>query len=236
MIKKKFTLALATVLLSVGVFTVPVLAREGVGGSDDTTSTATTSVTTQSAGSTAPSAESKTSDSGTHKEQEAKVEQETHQTEVISHKDALETETETEIKDLMKDHSKHSDTERQKSCQTAKDGLETKFQSLSANATSFQTKIDTALANAIVYQKDNNVTVTNFAQLVIVAQTAQSKSAASVSVLNGLSPALDCTQSTVAANVAKFKVAAKQTKTNLSSYKEAVKAVLQALEASKGGN
>ena len=248
MIKKKITLVLSTVLLGVGVFTMPALARDGVSGSDDTNST---SGTTQNTGNSTSSSDSKTSDSSTiqstssstsssdsntHQEQETKVERETLPTEVSSHKDALETESETEIKDLLKDHTKHSNAERQKNCQAAEHGLETKFLSLSMNATSFQTKIDTALANAITYQKDSNITVTNFDQLVAVAQSAQSKAAASASVLNGLSPKLDCTQSTVATNVANFKIAAKQAKTDLFAYKDSVKAVLQALEEAKGGN
>lgn len=224
MVKKKLAVALAALLLSVGAFALPALAKDGVSGSDDT------------ALATASATESKTDDSSTRQEQEAQVEQETNPTEVSSHKDALETETETEINDTLKDHSKHSDSERQKNCQAAEHGLETKFQSLSTNATSFQTKIDSALANAISYQKDNNLNVTNFTQLVSAAQTAQIKAAASVSILNGLSPTLDCSQSTVATNVAKFKVASKQAKTDLLAYKDAVKAVLQALEAAKGEN
>jgi hypothetical protein len=252
MIKKKLTLVLATALLSVGVFTTPALAKDGISGGDTTSTSNTTQNTgittatsesktgdssnTQNTGITTATSESKTGDSNTHQKQEAKVEQETHAAEVSSHKDALETETETEINDLLKDHPKHSVNERQKNCQAAEHGLETKFQSLSTNATSFQTKIDAALSNAITYQKDNNLTVTNFAQLVADAQAAQSKAAASVSVLSGLSPTLDCTQPTVATNVANFKVAVKQAKTDLLVYKDAVKAVLQALEAAKGGN
>ena len=248
MIKKKITLSLATVLLSVGVFTMPALAKDGVSGSGDTNSTSnttqsngsgdtnSTSNTTQSNGGTTPTTESNTKDSSTLQGQETKVEQETHATEVSSHKDTLETEAETEINGLLKDHSKHSSTDRQKNCQAAEHGLETKFQSLSTNATSFQTKIDTALANAITYQKDNNLTVTNFAQLVADAQAAQSKAAASVSALNDLNPTLDCTQSTVATDVASFKVAAMQAKTDLLAYKDAVKTVLQALEAAKAAN
>lgn len=231
MLKKKLAAALAIVILSVGAYTVPALAKDGI--SDDTNSTTTTTHTTDS---NTESKDSTTSNSTAHKEQVAKVEQETHKPEVESHKDTLETETETEINDMVKNHSKHSDADRQRNCQAAQQGLETKFQNVSNNATSFQTKIDTAFANAVAYQKDHNITVADFDQLVATATAAQSKAAASVSVLNGLSPTLDCTQSTVSTTVAKFKVAAKQAKTDLLAYKDAVKAILQAIQAVKGGN
>lgn len=233
MIKRKLIVAFVTSLFSVSVFATPVLARNGDGTDGNSGSGS-------SQGSISPtnttSTEPKIEDSASHQERARKIEQETPEEEREAHRRTLETETETEISGMMKEHSRHSDADRQKNCQDAEHGLETKLQSLSTNATNFHTKIDTALANAIAYQKANNVVVTNFDALVAAAQAAQSTSAASVSALNGLSPNLDCAQATVATNVAQFKVAAKQARTDLIAYKNAVKAVLQALEAAKEGN
>ena len=227
MIKKRLLTASAAFLLILGLFSLPAYAHDGQsgGGSSTTTSSETTNTTS-----------GRSSTTTTHQEQAAEIEKESSQEAKHSQEASLKSETENELSDMQKSHKKHSDEDRQKNCKAAEKGLETKLQSLSTNATAFQTKIGTAFSLAIAYQKDNNITVAGFDQLVATAQAAKSQAAASVTVLNGLSPNLDCTQHTVATNVASFKVASKQAKTDLIAYKEAVKAVLQALEAAKEGN
>lgn len=248
--KKKLAILTPILVLMIGLFTMPAFAKDGGGDSggnggnggsgDSQTSTASgsssdaTKTDTNSKDSSQQNDQSKQSDS--QKTQEAEVEHESNQDAKHTLENSLESEGDDVINNLLKDHKKHSDDERKKNCQAAEHGLENKLQNLSTNATAFQKRIDTALTLAIAYQKDNNINVANFDQLVTAAQTAQGKAAASVSVLNGLSTNLDCTQNTVASNVAQFQVAAKQARTDLLSYKTAVRAVLQALEMAKEGN
>ncbi len=222
MLKRKIGIAAASTMLTASLFTVPTFANDSNSGSSNETSHANTSSTTISV--------NDSNSQSTEHNQEANTETENTQ------EDTLNTESNHEISNLLKSHEKHSDNERQKKCQAAEHGLETKLKSLAKNATAFQNRIDKALNLAISFQKDHNVTVSNFDQLVNAAQTAQSQAATSVSVLNGLSPNLDCSQNTVATNVAKFKVAAKQARSDLLKYKESVKEVLQALDAAKEGN
>jgi len=51
--------------------------------------------------------------------------------------------------------------------------------------------------------------------------------------LKGVTPTLDCNNASVASDVATFKTAASDTRDKLKAYRDAVKAVLQALEAVK---
>lgn len=228
MLKRKIGIAAASTMLTASLFTVPTFANDSNSGSSNETSHANTSSTTISV--------NDSNSQSTEHNQEVKVEQEANTETENTQEDTLNTESNHEISNLLKSHEKHSDNERQKKCQAAEHGLETKLKSLAKNATAFQNRIDKALNLAISFQKDHNVTVSNFDQLVTAAQTAQSQAATSVSVLNGLSPNLDCSQNTVATNVAKFKVAAKQARSDLLKYKESVKEVLQALDAAKEGN
>ncbi len=236
--KRKIVVSLVAMLFALGLFSVPVLARDGTSGSDDNTTTTQAATTAPDDSTTQTTTHENSSDTTKTERQKqvTKVEQEADDKAKSTQEDGLETEAKLEVASLLKVHDKHTDSDRQKACQAAEQGLETKLGGLATNSTSFQTKIDTALNLAIGYQKDQNVTVANFDQLVAAAQAAKAKAAASVTVLNGLSPNLDCSQNTVATNLAKFKVATKQAKTDLLAYKEAVKAVLRALEDAKAGN
>src|SRR5581483_4057580 len=139
----------------------------------------------------------------------------------------VETETtnKTEAQNLLKQlrmaHKEHTAAERQKNCRAAKSGLEHKLTNLDKNAGAFKTRIDNIFTKAQTYQSTNNVVVANWDQLIAAAQAAQSKAAASVAALQTLSPSLDCTSSTVADNIATFRTAAKQARTDLISYKQA---------------
>ena len=134
---------------------------------------------------------------------------------------------------LRKEHKEHTTAQRQKYCQAAKHGLETKLTKLGKNAVAFQARIDKIFAKAQTYQSKNNIQVTNWDVLLATAQAAQTKAASSVATLQALNVNLDCTSSTVADNVATFKAAAKQARTDLHAYKSAVKDILKALEAAK---
>lgn len=145
-----------------------------------------------------------------------------------------ETEAETEgqdfIDNLLKTHKRHTEQERQKNCQAAQKGLETKLSNIQKNASKFQTLINEVYQKALDYQQANNLSPAGFDQLVSTANSAKDTASASVSALASLSVNLDCSSSSVAGNVATFRAAAQQARTDLVSYKTAVKAVLTALE------
>jgi hypothetical protein len=87
------------------------------------------------------------------------------------------------------------------------------------------------LDKAVKYQQTNNLTIDS--TLVANAQAAKATSAGSISALQTAKPAIDCTNPSVADEVATFKTAAQTTRSNLKAYRDSVKAVLKALEAAK---
>lgn len=238
---KKLLVVLPALALILGLTTTPVFARDGNGdsSSEQAASSIAASSSAETENSTSTSAQSEPNDkTGTNDTASKKAEVESEvRTEA---KDAAQGEIESESKGLIdrlkKTEKEHSEADRQKNCAAAEKGLETKLSNLSKNASAFHVRIDNVLAMAIAYQKDNNISVNNFDALVATAQAAQTKSASSISALNALNPNLNCADANVAQNVAEFKVAAAQARTDLKAYKQAVIAVLTALEAAKGGN
>ncbi len=134
------------------------------------------------------------------------------------------------IAELLKTKSKHSDQDRAKNCQAAEKGLETKLANLQKNAASFKSKVDAVYSQALAYQTANNLNPAGIAQLEATASADQTAAKASVGALSGLSVNLDCSSNTVAQNVATFRAAAAHARTDLIAYKNAVVAVLTALE------
>ncbi|HZP55831.1 MAG TPA: hypothetical protein VFB03_03630 [Candidatus Saccharimonadales bacterium] len=128
----------------------------------------------------------------------------------------------------------HTVQEKAKNCQAAKHGLETKLNQIQKNGSAFETKIDSFFQKGLDYQKNHNVSPANFDQLVSTANDAQAKAKASVDALKSLNVNIDCTTDTVAQNVATFRAATSQAKTDLLAYKAAVKAVLKSLISAGG--
>ncbi len=224
-IKKALAITPAIILM-LGLTTLPAFARNG---SDDS-STNTQTTTSQSEAKETIKTPEVTSQNKTEVNKEA--------SEVV--KLGIENETENESKDIVNEFKKtdkeHSQADRKKNCDAAENGLETKLTNLSKNALAFQTKIDGVLTMSIAYQNDNNLHNTVFDALVTTAQKAQVESASSVSALSSLNTNLDCSNPSVAQNVAAFKVAAKKARADLKAYKDAVKAILKSIETSKEGN
>lgn len=138
------------------------------------------------------------------------------------------------VQGLVNAHAKtHSQSQRTKSCQAAKNGLETKLKNLQENASKSESVINSIYSKALTYQKQKNLNPSNFSSLISAANAAQAKAVVSVSALSGLSVNLDCGSATVAQNVATFKVAAQQVRSDLLTYRKDVVAVLQALEGAK---
>lgn len=123
--------------------------------------------------------------------------------------------------------------ERKQRCEVRKDGLQIKVNNLVKNAQKHKTRIDEVYAKALAYIQDNDVTAANLDALTTAANDAKTKAQASVSALASLKPTVDCNKTTVASDVATFKAAAQQARTDLIAYKDSVKAILTILENAK---
>jgi hypothetical protein len=143
----------------------------------------------------------------------------------------LHSKGKTLVAELQKAHpSKLTDTQRQKVCEAHKQGLTNKFTVMSSNSLSYQGRIDDVFDKALAYQTSKSVTSTELTALIATANTAKTASATSVANLKALSPTLDCNNVSVVQDVATFKTAASQARTDLNAYKAAVKAVIQVLK------
>lgn len=144
----------------------------------------------------------------------------------------LRMEGQAHVADLKKEvKSNRTEAEQTKVCEAHKQGLTSKFTVIARNSVSFQTRIDDVYAKALVYQSSKKINSTDITALIATADSAKVASATSIATLQAVIPTIDCTNVTVAQDVATFKVAATQTRTNLKGYKAAVKAVLQALKS-----
>jgi hypothetical protein len=120
--------------------------------------------------------------------------------------------------------------EREKICQTRKQGLQNRVSRISTNAARHQTRIKSIYDKAVAYQEDKNLTGSNLDTLQQAALAAGTKSQASVDALKSVQPTIDCNKDSVATDVATFKAAATEARDNLKAYKDAVKAYLKALK------
>lgn len=210
---KKLILSLLALAFIAGS-TVPALAKDGT---DDNGSDSTSSQT-----GTTPEARQETHAPVVN----ARVEHETE----LKNRDRAES-----IINELKDKNKKEvpDGTKRQNCENEKGGIKTKAGTLGTNAARYESKLDTTLQRAEDYQKTNNLTVTNWDSLVSAATAAQSKAAASVAALKALNVTIDCTQPSVATQVATIKAAALQARTDLLAYKQSVIALLTALENAK---
>ncbi|MEO8104730.1 MAG: hypothetical protein ABI602_00125 [Candidatus Saccharibacteria bacterium] len=226
---KRVSLAIPALLVAfTALAVVPVYASKGDSGSSDSTVTAPGVPTTESS-KTVVVASTSGSDTTT-------AETETHTTSgrgSDSSKVAeLRTQGEAHVAELKKDiKSTHTEAERTKVCEVHKKGLTSKFSVIARNSDSFQTRINDVYTKALAFQTSKNITSTELSALIATADSAKLASATSILNLQAVTPTMDCNNITVAQDVATFKVATTQTRTNLKAYKAAVKAVLQALKS-----
>jgi hypothetical protein len=223
--RKPFTLSLVALAI-VGVFAVPALAKDGA---DDTTTSGDSSRTHTSSGdgsssNTAPTTKSedksRTTIVNSRLQQEAELKNRTNAQSIVQ-----------EMKD--KNEQKTSDSKKRQNCDTEKGGIKTKTATLGTNASRYLEKLDAALQRAEAYQQTKHLTVADWDMLVATATTAQTNATASVAALKALNVTIDCTQPSVATQVATIKAAATQARTDLKAYKQAVIAVLKTLENTK---
>lgn len=199
---KQSLLLVPAFVLALSIFATPVFAREGA---DDTTSDSSTTTTQES---------------------EATREAAKTQAEQLREKAKQDIEKRREA---LKDQSEQHKQEREQKCESHKQGLETKVASLNTNAQRHLELFNSAYAKALQYQKDNNLNPTGFTDLVSAADAAKAKAEASVAALNDLKPTVDCNKDSTASDVAAFKTAATQARTDLKAYQTAVRAVFHSL-------
>lgn len=137
---------------------------------------------------------------------------------------------------LKKDRQEHTKQQRREHCQTRRQGLQTKVDRLAGGVQKHKSRIDDVLAKVTAYQQQNNLNVENFEMLVTNATAAQATAGSSVAALGSLKPTVDCNNESVASDVAAFKVAAAQARSDLSEYRQTVKALLGAVRAAKNGD
>ncbi len=230
---QRVSLAIPALLVAfTALAAVPVYARGGVSGSGSSSDPVTTTSTTE-----LQSGSSRTLASTTSSSDSTAVETETRTTSGRGSDSTEVAEMRAEgikhVAELKKeDKSTRTDAERTKVCEVHKQGLTTKFTVIARNSASFQTRIDDVYTKAMAYQTSNKISTTDLTALIVAADSARATSATSVANLQNVTPpSIDCNNASVAQDVATFKVAATQTRTDLKAYKAAVKAVLQALKA-----
>lgn len=226
---KKILTYIPAAVLAVSVVAVPVYAHEGE--DDDTAATTSTQTTDSSTANTDSGRRSgrlvtKTEDSPTHVEQE-------NETEHTSGDDHFKARAAEFLAAARKNHKEQSEAARQKVCAVRKQGIENRSSRIVAAAQRHQDRISNVLDKVTAYQKDKNLTITNWDSLLSTANSAKTTSQASIDALKTVKPVLDCNNTTVASDVATFKAAAEQTRDNLDAYKKAVRALLVAAKDAK---
>lgn len=227
---KQLSLAVPALLLAFTTLAaVPVFAKDGVSGDATVTSGTTTSISgerqkvavTSTSGSNATGAETEVSTASTVASDDSQTAE-------------LHSKGKDMVAELQKEHkSTKTATERQKVCEVHKQGLTNKFTVITRNSQSYQTRIDDVYTKALAFQTTSKtITSADLTTLIATAKTAQATSAASIVSLKAVTPNADlCNNVSVAQDVATFKAATTQTRTDLKAYKTAVKAVVQNLLA-----
>lgn len=131
---------------------------------------------------------------------------------------------------------KMSSAERQKKCESRKNGMNKKIANLNKNASKHLAHFDTVYSRVLEYKNSKNLSSQNIESLVVSANDAQLKAAASVEALNQLKPTIACEKDSVPNDVAAFKQAAAQAREDLKSYKKAIKEVFKALRTARAND
>ena len=126
-------------------------------------------------------------------------------------------------------HSAKTEAEREKVCDSRKNGLDTKFASITRNSQAYQTRIDSIYTKVLAYQASSGLKPAGFSDLTAAADAAKITATEAVAALAAAKPTVDCTSKTVASDVAGFKQKAATARADLKAYKQAVKAVVQSL-------
>jgi ribosomal protein L19E len=138
------------------------------------------------------------------------------------------------LTEAKKEHKAKTKEDRQKTCENRKGKFEARASAMVKNAEKHQLRIDTVLSKAVDYKTTKNLTLADYDALLAAATAAQTTSQASVTALKNLQPTLDCTNESVASNIAAFKAATDQARNDLNAYKKSARALFTAIENAKG--
>lgn len=141
----------------------------------------------------------------------------------------MHTKGEEKVAELRKDHKEHTADERQKFCNLHKDGISTSSAAIKAHAQALQDRITEVLAKGVTFKTTHNLSPASYDALLATANS--DKAASSAAIANLVAPTLDCTSTTVATEVATFKVSAETSRDALKTYRTDVKALIQAIKA-----
>ena len=127
--------------------------------------------------------------------------------------------------EAQKDTSKkHTEQERQKSCETRSAELTKKLNKKVADAVKHKATFDNILTRVQNFHDTKNLTTTDYVALLKTAQDAQAAADTSITSLKSFDTSIDCTQVDAAATkVAAFREALKATRTSLKDYRTAIK-------------
>lgn len=221
---KKLLLTLPAMMLVLSMMTATAFAHPGHDHGDDSVSS-----TPADQDSNGTSSSGDHGSSGDHKRSVSqKIEDEARANEHTFRRNGTDL-----LQQLRSGKQARTAQQRQDSCAARKVGLQRKVDNLESNAQKHLTHFDEVFVKVSAYQKAKNLSVEKYDDLVAAATAAQSKAIASMQALITLKPSVDCSKDTVASDVAAFKSAAAQTRTDLSAYKKAVRDILQAVIATK---
>lgn len=205
-------------LVLVSVFSLSLLSVSPVfaqNGADDSSSSSTTSTQT----------------STTENETEH-----VSSTEIKSRINTFNTRAKDEVKSLQAKQDateKHSEQERQKSCESRSTELTKKLNKKVADAQKHQAVFDKIYARVKAFHDSKNLNTPNYTELVAKVDAAQANAAASITTLKGLDTTIDCTQVDAAATkVAAFRDALKATRDALHAYQLSIKDLIVAVKGS----
>lgn len=211
----QLALMLAGILSMFVLAVAPVGAEQGTdtGGSGDTSNTSTT--TGQTSGSTG------SNNDATETADSSQVTGEVHDLEGKA-RALLETE--------RKNGHEQSQIKRQASCKAHQAEINTQITDKSAAAQRHLNTFEGILSKVQAFYTNKNLNVTNYATLLAAAQSKQADAQTAVDALKALNVSIDCTQPDPAQSVATVKTAVDNARTTLQAYREAIKALIVALE------
>jgi hypothetical protein len=135
---------------------------------------------------------------------------------------------EKDVADRRKNHKVHTVEQRQNFCNMDKTGLTTKFNAIQTNAQRAEDKIGSVYTKAADFSNTHNLQPVDYAAL--TATVANDKTATDGAIAALVAPKIDCTSTTVATDVATFKVAADQARTDLDAYRKDVRTLIVAIK------
>ena len=208
------------------------------GGGDNSSSGGSTSTPGSTSGSSKTSEHSSTSTHGDTPKSTDGSGSDSHggsDSKELEMEDSFRSQGQTLLAQAEKEHkSGRSPADLQKVCEARKKGIETRTAALVKNAQNSLSRINKVLTEVEAYQKTNNITVPNFDALVTATTTAQATATTSVQALAAVNPTIDCTSTSAASQLATFKAALTQSRTDLIAYRTAVQNVLTAVENANG--